>query len=430
MTRPGTPRRQTSLFDELGVAADSAALVTVTASTASLTRAQRSFNRLTDKIRRQRAELAEWDTFMPRFEQRARAELDPVEREVREHQRRLVRRLDALLTTPERGERLSKRHCARVRSQIIGLIDAVLGGGPDAELEALYDRHSDISREQLRREEMGMMESALSGIFGAEAVRGHGAADIDELLQHAGESLAGQAAEKERKRMERAAKRAARGGRPTKAELAAERRAQAEREASQSVREIFRKLASALHPDREADSTQRERKTALMQRVNLAYKRKDLLELLTLQIEIEQIDADQLANAPEQRLEHFNAVLREQSKTLADELEQRVTPFRTFLGTLAGGVTPKSVDKALTERVFEGRTVCKEIARDLEALDDRARRRAVLDAMPDPDEDLDDFLELAMLLDSDLASAAGRPPRVRRQKKPARHRKKAKKSRR
>jgi hypothetical protein len=111
-------------------------------------------------------------------------------------------------------------------------------------------------------------------------------------------------------------------------------------------------------------------------------------------------------------------------------LEQRVTPFRTFLGTLAGGVTPKSVDKALTERVFEGRTVCKEIARDLEALDDRARRRAVLDAMPDPDEDLDDFLELAMLLDSGLASAAGRPPRVRRQKKPARHRKKAKKSRR
>jgi curved DNA-binding protein CbpA len=237
-------------------------------------------------------------------------------------------------------------------------------------------------------------------------------------------------AEEERKLRERAAKRAARGGRPTKAELAAERRAHAEREASQSVRDIFRKLAGALHPDREADSTQRERKTALMQRVNRAYKRKDLLELLTLQIEIEQIDADQLAQAPEQRLERFNAVLREQSETLAGELEQRIAPFQMFLGMFAGRVTPKSVDKALTERIFEGRTVCKAIARDLEALDDRVRRRAVLDAIPDPDEDLDAFLELAMLFDTGLPAAAGGPTRARRKKKPARNRKRAKKSRR
>jgi hypothetical protein len=374
---------------------------------------------LTDKIRRQRAELAEWEAYMPRFEQRARWELDPVEHEVRDHQRRLVGRLDALLTAPEPGDQLSKRHRARVKSQIIDLIDAVLAGGPDSELEVLYDRHSDISREQLCREEMGMMENALSGIFGAEAVRGHEATDIDELLQHAGENLAGQAAEEERKRGERAATRAARGGRPTRAQLAAERRAQAEREASQSVRDIFRKLAGALHPDRESDNTQRERKTVLMQRVNRAYKHKDLLELLTLQIEIEQIDADQIANAPEQRLEHFNAVLREQSETLAGELEQRIAPFQMLLGMFAGRVTPKSVDKALTERIFEGRTVCNEIARDLEALNDRVRRRAVLDAIPDPDEELDEFLELAMLFDTGLASAAGRPPHPRRKKKPA-----------
>jgi hypothetical protein len=418
------------MFDDSGAAADNTALVTVRASRGPLTRAQRSFNRLTDKIRRQRAELAEWDAYTHRFEQRARSELDPVGHELRDRQRRLVKRLDALLTAPEPGERLSKRHRARVKSQIVDLIDAVRAGGPDSELEALYHRHSDISREQLRREEMGMMEHALSGIFGAEAVRGHEAIDIDELLQHAGENLAGRAAEEERERRERAAKRAARGRRPTRAELAAERRAQAEREASQSVRDIFRKLAGALHPDREPDSTQRERKTALMQRVNHAYKQKDLLELLTLQIEIEQIDADQLANAPEQRLEHFNAVLREQSETLAGELEQRIEPFQMFLGTFAGRATPKSVDRALTERIFEGRTVCKEIARDLEALDDRARRRAVLEAMPDPDEELDEFLKLAMLLDTGLASAAGRPLRARSKKKPARNRKRAKKSRR
>jgi hypothetical protein len=81
-------------------------------------------------------------------------------------------------------------------------------------------------------------------------------------------------------------------------------------EPSQSVRDIYRKLASVLHPDRETDPTERERKTALIQRANQAYGRNDLLELLTLQIETEQIDAGALADIPEARLRHYNDVLQ------------------------------------------------------------------------------------------------------------------------
>ena len=58
-----------------------------------------------------------------------------------------------------------------------------------------------------------------------------------------------------------------------------------------AVREIFRKLASALHPDRETDPGERARKTALMQRANVAYAANDLLGLLELQFEVDQIDA-------------------------------------------------------------------------------------------------------------------------------------------
>ena len=42
-------------------------------------------------------------------------------------------------------------------------------------------------------------------------------------------------------------------------------------ETSLSIREVYRKLVSALHPDREPDPQERARKTALMQRVNQAY---------------------------------------------------------------------------------------------------------------------------------------------------------------
>ncbi len=66
-------------------------------------------------------------------------------------------------------------------------------------------------------------------------------------------------------------------------QLAAEaRRATAEKEVSQTIRDVYRKLAGALHPDRPSDELSEERKTALMQRVNQAYDSRNLLELLDI----------------------------------------------------------------------------------------------------------------------------------------------------
>ncbi|RYZ11082.1 MAG: J domain-containing protein, partial [Comamonadaceae bacterium] len=76
---------------------------------------------------------------------------------------------------------------------------------------------------------------------------------------------------------------------------AARRRKQAQQEVSQSLRDVYRRLASVLHPDREQDPQQRERKTALMQQANQAYADDNLLALLELQLQAEQIDAAHLA---------------------------------------------------------------------------------------------------------------------------------------
>ncbi len=99
---------------------------------------------------------------------------------------------------------------------------------------------------------------------------------------------------------------------------------QAEKEAqeqvNQSIREVYRKLASALHPDRCMDEADRERKAELMVRVNQAYEKDNILDLLTLQLEIEQIDSQHLQNISEQRLKHFNAVLKEQLAELRSEI--------------------------------------------------------------------------------------------------------------
>jgi hypothetical protein len=79
---------------------------------------------------------------------------------------------------------------------------------------------------------------------------------------------------------------------------------------SQSIREVFRKLASALHPDRETDPAEKARKTALMQRANQAYDQGNLLQLLELQLELEHIDPARLAAIRPERLKHYIKILQ------------------------------------------------------------------------------------------------------------------------
>ena len=103
---------------------------------------------------------------------------------------------------------------------------------------------------------------------------------------------------------------------------AKERKVQeAAQQASQSVREVYRKLASSLHPDREPDPAERVRKTALMQRANQAYADNKLLDLLQLQLEAEHIDAAHLARVSEERLQHYNRVLTSQYQELQVEVQ-------------------------------------------------------------------------------------------------------------
>ena len=144
-------------------------------------------------------------------------------------------------------------------------------------------------------------------------------ADMDspeDFLQRLQEQLQARQAQAEQQREAHHAKRRAKPN-------ARERKAQEEAaQATQSVREIYRKLASSLHPDRETDPAERERKTALMQRVNQAYANNKLLDLLQLQLEIEQIDPEHIAGLSEERLKHYNRVLAEQLKELQQEVNE------------------------------------------------------------------------------------------------------------
>jgi hypothetical protein len=199
-----------------------------------------------------------------------------------------------------------------------------LQGGPDDEIKVIYNRHSrsDFDAEVAADEaaQIDMMREVL-GEHGIEVDP-----SIDSLDEF---EAAAEAAVEEHQ--ERAA--AAETTRPkSKRQQAADaRREAAQSDASKALQDVYRKLAMALHPDREPDEAERARKTALMADVNAAYERRDLLALLKLQLRFEQLDATQIAALAEDRLERFNRLLAEQVTQLKQELADLEYPYRLQL---------------------------------------------------------------------------------------------------
>jgi hypothetical protein len=159
------------------------------------------------------------------------------------------------------------------------------------------------------------------------------------------------------------------------------------------VREVFRKLVSELHPDRETDPAEHARKTELMQRVNQAYEADDLLALLELQLSIEQIDRKALASLAEERLRHYIHVLEEQSRRLRDELAEFVSPFAMAMGkSSVRKLSPELVQRALEGDIREIHALVRTLEGDLVRFQDIPTfKRSLRDYQIDPlgDRELD-----------------------------------------
>ncbi len=360
MTRPGAvpAAGQASLFDEGGSDAALPALG-VPGSQTALGKAQKRFNQLIARIASQRDLLQQWRDFVLHYQQRHAARIEPLNQRLRTGRIAMAGLLDAAML----DRSLSKLQRAKVQDLLLGLLSGLLAEAPDDELVRLYDRHSDLSHEEAQQEEMAFTRAMAREVFGVELGDAQEAQSPQDLARRIAEEM--QAAQARRS--------AARKGRKKSAKaIAAEAvREQAAQGASRALREVFRRLASELHPDREPDVSERARKTALMQQANAAYAAGDLLTLLELQLRLEQIDARALAGMAQDRLAHYNHVLEEQLQRLQEELSDLTMPFAMLPGARAGSqFTPDSVLRALNDEARElGQTV-ESLERDLLALCD------------------------------------------------------------
>lgn len=289
---------------------------------ARLNPAQQRFNQLLAQLGKARAHLADWQQAATGFGHAIQDRLMPADRAVAEAQRRCLQALDALLLDPPRGSRLTGRRRATLEAVVLDLCAELLGGGEtaDPEVIAIHDRYSGQSHQELENEREACEREFLEQLarkFGVEeSLDREEPLSAEELGARLGaEFQARAAAEQAAWAADPAAQRAERN------RQRARERAEAKRQVDlqASVRDIYRKLVRDLHPDRETDPAERDRKTALMQRINQAYEAGDLLTLLELQFQFEQLDPARLAQLSAERLQHYTAVLREQLKTVREQ---------------------------------------------------------------------------------------------------------------
>ena len=425
--KPFSPRQdnpaEPSLFNEPAADAGEPALTLVAIPTpaAGQTKAQRAFNRLVGQIQQQRESLVQWQQYELRYHQRLATELQPAQARLREARRALVTLLDGLLVDSTAKPRLKKAERRKLAAWIQPLAGLVLEEGPDAEVEAIFDRHGDVSHADLRQAELAKAQALFGHLLAEDPTEGggHQAQSLDEVMQQAAERLAAQAqAQTQTQAQAQQAAQAQQTPRGRQAEADRQRREDAAKQASQSVREVFRKLASLLHPDRETDAAERARKTVLMQQANQAYQADDLLTLLTLQLQTEQIDSLHLAGLPDARLNHYNQVLREQLAALRQELGECTVHFRVGMGLNQRELTPAVIDNALARNIQELRHFTCLIELDIARLRDPAiRQRAIANIeLPDDDEDEPDAFEAKLLMQAFAGAPTFRPPRKKRRR--------------
>ncbi|NMG53512.1 molecular chaperone DnaJ [Aromatoleum aromaticum] len=278
----------------------------------TLTRNQKTFNRLIKQIEQKRQRLAAWEILLPRYQKKYAEELLPIEAELESLQSQMVRKLDRAY-----GEKGLTRAERKVLAEFIANLAApLLEKSDDPELKEIYNRHSGSDYDEDLAAEKQQIKEMFEDMMGVGLDDDIDFSDPESLLRQVQEKMTEQAEKARAEQASRAARR-----KKTAKQLAREQAQETEeKEISASIRDVYRKLASALHPDREPDLAERERKNLLMQRVNRAYENRNLLQLLELQLELEHIDPADLAQMSEDRLKRFNAILKDQSKELDMEI--------------------------------------------------------------------------------------------------------------
>ena len=352
-----------------------------------LTKGQQTFNKLIKQIEKKRAHLADWETAIPLYRQKYTSELLPLVNSLMDMQIKFVHSLDRACDHKE----IKKSERGMIAGLIADLAADLLASRDDDGLKAVYNKHSRSDYGSKQAADIEGMKTMLEDVLGFDLGDDMDMNSPEELLERVKAQMAEewarnnaeeQAWEKRRPQRKKSAK-----------QLAKEARQQAEeQQASLSIREVYRKLASALHPDREPDTRERARKTALMQRVNEAYEKRNLLQLLKLQLELEHIDHAAINSIGEDRLKHYNKILKEQLADLEQEIFHVEDEFAAQFGIDPFDViSPDAIMRDLAREIVEIKRNIRTIEKDVLGFEDINKVKAWIKKVKREAAKMDDY---------------------------------------
>lgn len=324
---------------------------------------QRKFQRLCKKIEQEKARLDDWNTAQKDIQSRAHNEVLPayeqlrqiiflqIELLVKQKQQKLTK--GQLLKIDQKIEKLSVQllQSRQMTEKQVAFLTALLKEyGHSVEIRSPIEDYGDLNQDDLEQEvddieynfdEEGADEEQLQ--FKIEILKSmltdeydlepdffdfsYDLNDPDDFMEKFSEKMdkkleqdfLNQFTNDERKRYEKQIERE----REKEAKVKKQRE-QAKKIANQSMKTVYLKIASIIHPDREQDEQKKQEKTELLQQVNQAYEKNDLLSLLSLQMELGQ---QQDVTVAENHLKAYNLILEEQLEKLNSDIEDIIYSF-------------------------------------------------------------------------------------------------------
>ncbi|MFO7304791.1 MAG: J domain-containing protein [Gammaproteobacteria bacterium] len=279
---------------------------------------QERFAFLLEQIERARAAQAGRESLYAGFRRDHAAILSPLRQRLRATCRDTVFALDRLLD--QRGWSRAEQSILvdMLRATTTALLET---GTHDEEVKHIYDKYHEVTYDRRKQQELDLLKEQAQAM-GFDLGAANDIRNEDDLAQRMYENLADRAGADEQRRAERHTRKTA----PN------QRKEDSAKLARQALRELYRKLASLVHPDRESDAARREQKNLLMQEINHAYAANDLMTLFEVQMRLERSDPERIARLNVARLKQYNKLLSEQLTALNDASDALEEHFRAEFG--------------------------------------------------------------------------------------------------
>jgi hypothetical protein len=138
--------------------------IAVTGKSATLSKSQKTFNKLIKQIEQKRQQLAVWEATIPRYQKKHVEEMVPLTDSIYAMQTRMVQCLDK--AHGKKGlTRSEKRTLAEL---IVSLASQLPGLRENVELQAIYNKHSGTDFESDLAMDMQMTKEMLEEMMGIE----------------------------------------------------------------------------------------------------------------------------------------------------------------------------------------------------------------------------------------------------------------------